>query len=151
MKIRYLILVIFLLLVSCTKESMTICKEKTPFKIYWQETTLSGTVKNWHYEDNASFYIKFETAENHKESGLTYLELYNKSSKTDFHIAKGFNYYADALIDNVMIYDRALGATEIKFMYYNQNEADNELTWDTAESYTEVPYKRFKGNIQFGK
>jgi len=52
--------------------------------------------------------------------------------------------YHNGLIDNVMIFDRALSADEIKFQYYNQNEADNELTWDSEESFSVPTYMRIK-------
>ncbi|OGZ28306.1 MAG: hypothetical protein A2427_03865 [Candidatus Nealsonbacteria bacterium RIFOXYC1_FULL_40_7] len=42
-------------------------------------------------------------------------------------------------------------AAWIKFVNANIAEADNELTWTGEESYSIVPYKLFKGDIQFGR
>jgi len=59
-------------------------------------------------------------------------------------IGAGIKGPSASIIDNVMIYDRALSADEIKFQYYNQNEADNELTWDSEESFSVPTYMRIK-------
>jgi RHS repeat-associated protein len=39
----------------------------------------------------------------------------------------------NGILDDVMLFKRALSADEIKFQYRNQSEADNELTWDEEE------------------
>ena len=62
------------------------------------------------------------------------------SINTSLAVGTGFN----GQVDNVMIYNRALSADEIKFQYYNQNEADNELTWDSEESFSVPTYMRIK-------
>jgi len=40
----------------------------------------------------------------------------------------------DGVLDDVMIFNRALDADEIKFMYYNQNESGNEVSFGSEET-----------------
>jgi hypothetical protein len=45
----------------------------------------------------------------------------------------GNSVFFNGRIDNMMIYNRILTDSEIKFIYYNQNETDNELIWAVEE------------------
>jgi hypothetical protein len=45
----------------------------------------------------------------------------------------GNSVFFNGRIDNMMIYNRILTDSEIKFIYFNQNASDNELTWQSEE------------------
>jgi len=132
--------------------------EKFIFSIWNDSETQSGYAVsstyadiNWHYlvamYNNAQITLYVDGVLDSTPQAFTGLT--NSNNARPFISNDTVNQAWDGQIDNVMIYNRALSADEIKFQYYNQNEADNELTWDSEESYTPVPYKLFKGNIRF--